>query len=67
MSTKSNNILEEEKLPNEKDSPEENLLIRFPAEVDFCREPIAKEIGGFKGQEPTKYGDWQHRGRVTDF
>lgn len=26
-----------------------------------------KEIGGFKGQEPTTYGDWQHKGRVTDF
>ncbi len=25
------------------------------------------EIGGFKGQEPTTYGDWQHKGRVTDF
>ena len=54
MTTKRNNILEEEKLQNEKDLPEENLL-------------TAKEIGGFKGQEPTKYGDWQHRGRVTDF
>lgn len=26
-----------------------------------------KEIGGFKGQEPTAYGDWQHKGKVTDF
>ncbi len=26
-----------------------------------------KEIGGFKGQEPTTHGDWQHKGRVTDF
>jgi hypothetical protein len=26
-----------------------------------------KEIGGFKGQEPTIHGDWQHKGRVTDF
>ncbi len=27
----------------------------------------SKEIGGFKGQEPTTYGDWQHKGKVTDF
>ena len=26
-----------------------------------------KEIGGFQGLEPTKYGDWQHKGRVSDF
>lgn len=26
-----------------------------------------KEIGGYKGMEPTKYGDWQHKGRVSDF
>ncbi len=29
--------------------------------------PVAKEIGGVKGKEPTTYGDWQHKGRVTDF
>ena len=26
-----------------------------------------KEIGGFKGQEPTIHGDWQHKGRTSDF
>lgn len=26
-----------------------------------------KEIGGTKGPEPTRYGDWEHNGRVTDF
>ncbi len=26
-----------------------------------------KEIGGAPGPEPTRYGDWQHKGRVTDF
>lgn len=29
--------------------------------------PVVKEIGGFKGKDPTAYGDWQHKGRVTDF
>jgi homeobox protein ESX1 len=28
---------------------------------------LAKEIGGVDGPEPTRYGDWQHKGRVTDF
>ena len=26
-----------------------------------------KEIGGSKGPEPTRYGDWEHNGRCTDF
>tara|TARA_Y100001936_G_scaffold16159_1_gene13746 strand:+ start:134 stop:277 length:144 start_codon:yes stop_codon:yes gene_type:complete len=28
---------------------------------------IYKEIGGQKGPEPTRYGDWEKNGRVTDF
>ena len=26
-----------------------------------------KEIGGPKGLEPTRYGDWEKRGRCVDF
>ena len=26
-----------------------------------------KELGGQKGPEPTRYGDWEKNGRVTDF
>lgn len=30
--------------------------------------PMAKEIGGPKREEePTRYGDWEKAGRVTDF
>jgi hypothetical protein len=31
--------------------------------------PAAKpeEFGGPKGPEPTRYGDWQQKGRVSDF
>ncbi len=27
----------------------------------------AKEIGGSKGPEPTRYGDWEKGGRCSDF
>jgi hypothetical protein len=27
----------------------------------------SEEIGGVKGPEPTRYGDWEHKGRVSDF
>ena len=29
--------------------------------------PEPKEIGGPKGPEPTRYGDWEVNGRCTDF
>jgi hypothetical protein len=29
--------------------------------------PPPKEIGGPKGPEPTRYGDWERNGRVSDF
>ena len=28
---------------------------------------MPREIGGVKGPEPTRYGDWEHKGRCTDF
>lgn len=30
-------------------------------------EPGPTEIGGPKGPEPTRYGDWEHKGRCIDF
>ena len=29
--------------------------------------PMPKEIGGPTGPEPTRYGDWEHKGRCSDF
>jgi len=25
------------------------------------------EVGGYRGAEPTRNGDWEHKGRCTDF
>jgi hypothetical protein len=30
-------------------------------------QPVIPEIGGPKGPEPTRYGDWEQGGRCTDF
>lgn len=30
-------------------------------------ENVEKEIGGQSGPEPTRYGDWEKKGRVSDF
>lgn len=29
--------------------------------------PAPREIGGPKGPEPTRYGDWERNGRCSDF
>ena len=29
--------------------------------------PLQKEINGPKGLEPTRYGDWESKGRCSDF
>ena len=40
-----------------------------PAPTRKVRAPVAqpREIGGPKGAEPTRYGDWEYNGRCTDF
>lgn len=41
-------------------------LKKKPAKVDDSPEqPV--EVGGPKGPEPTRYGDWEKAGRCTDF
>lgn len=32
-----------------------------------ARNPTTGEIGGPRGPEPTRYGDWERKGRVIDF
>ena len=29
--------------------------------------PMPKEIGGRQGPEPTRYGDWEIKGLISDF
>jgi hypothetical protein len=29
--------------------------------------PPGEEVGGPKGPEPTRFGDWERKGRVSDF
>jgi hypothetical protein len=38
-----------------------------PATPPPAPKPMPKEIGGPKGPEPTRYGDWERNGRCTDF
>jgi len=47
-----------EKAKPETDSPEKDL----PA-----TDAVPREVGGPKGPEPTRYGDWERNGRCVDF
>jgi hypothetical protein len=40
-----------------------------PPADDHCHSVAvrAREIGGPPGPEPTRYGDWEQRGRCIDF
>lgn len=51
--------LEEGKHPYQEKEP----LKPFPNSTN----PETGEIGGPRGPEPTRYGDWERKGRVTDF
>ena len=52
-------------LPHMTDTPEPTVK---PADETPPAPPkMPKEIGGPKGPEPTRYGDWEHKGRCTDF
>ncbi|CAG0882947.1 unnamed protein product [Cyprideis torosa] len=42
---------------------EQEPLESYPKGVN----PKTGEIGGPKGPEPTRYGDWERKGRVSDF
>ncbi len=37
------------------------------ARSNAARKTPGREIGGPKGPEPTRYGDWERNGRCTDF
>lgn len=38
-----------------------------PEKANQEAKKAAKEIGGPKGLEPTRYGDWEAKGRCYDF
>lgn len=32
-----------------------------------CATPLPPELGGRDGPEPTRYGDWEKKGIISDF
>ncbi|KAF5269219.1 hypothetical protein FQR65_LT02520 [Abscondita terminalis] len=51
------------KIQQTEESLEKEPLTPWPDNTN----PYTGEIGGPKGPEPTRYGDWERKGRVSDF
>ncbi|KAG7463031.1 hypothetical protein MATL_G00191110 [Megalops atlanticus] len=49
--------------PDKEATETKDVLERFPDDVN----PETKEKGGPRGPEPTRYGDWERKGRCIDF
>ncbi len=49
-------------------APGDQEAVAPPAEAHRdALKRLPKEIGGPKGPEPTRFGDWERNGRCTDF
>ena len=54
---------------NKNKRPQDSLTgSEAPADISEPQQrQLQKEIGGPLGPEPTRYGDWERRGRCSDF
>jgi hypothetical protein len=48
-------------------SSQSNVLVQPYEPFENDTNPSTGEIGGPRGPEPTRYGDWERKGRVSDF
>jgi hypothetical protein len=66
-------LVREEALRSEREAEAElarNTTEKTPKKDDNNNDIVNEttgEVGGPKGAEPTRYGDWEHNGRVYDF
>jgi hypothetical protein len=55
----------EDQVPDAPASPATTPGVAPPAQHQLAGPP--RELGGRAGPEPTRYGDWELRGRCIDF
>jgi len=53
-------------MTTDKPTPEPPPVANGPTDLSKP-ESRPKEVNGPKGLEPTRYGDWEHNGRCSDF
>ena len=52
---------------NSKLDSSQNVTVESGNQESNTELTLEKEIGGAKGPEPTRYGDWEKNGRCSDF
>lgn len=54
---------------SEKETGSEKTAATDPKSVEKSdkKKALPKELGGTDGPEPTRYGDWEHKGIISDF
>jgi len=52
-------------MPEKPGTPPSKL--EAPQDSKPAKPVLPKEVGGPTGPEPTRYGDWERNGRVSDF
>lgn len=65
MSKESNSSLNE-KRPSRETAAQALAEAQARRESEVAR-AVPKETGGRKGLEPTRYGDWENKGIISDF
>lgn len=46
---------------------QQTIITKTKTEFEGEANPETGEIGGPKGKEPTRFGDWEKNGRISDF
>jgi hypothetical protein len=54
-------------MPQNEDSPEVQHALPSARQTPPAPSSLPRELGGVAGPEPTRYGDWESRGRCIDF
>jgi hypothetical protein len=60
-------LADQQQAPHIRAMTDDQNPIPKPPETKPPEPAMPKEIGGPKGPEPTRYGDWEQKGRCTDF
>lgn len=48
-------------------APGEEVAVPPRLDPRAAAKDLPPERGGYNGPEPTRFGDWEHKGRTTDF
>ena len=48
-------------------APGEEVAVPPQLDPRAAAKDLPPERGGYDGPEPTRFGDWEHKGRTTDF